>query len=157
LVGAKGLVESAKAARELGFKLKIVGEAVGHSRVKNELEKIEGVELLGRVTDTELYGLYAEAKGFIALAKEEDFGITVVEAQAAGTPVIAFNGGGFRETVIDGVTGILIDGTDEKTMEKAMGRFETIKWNREKLISNARKFSKEEFVRKIKNLVGKIE
>jgi glycosyltransferase involved in cell wall biosynthesis len=99
LVGAKGLIESAKAARSLGFKLKIVGEAVGYSKIKDELEKIEGVDLLGRVSDEELYGLYAKARGFIALAKEEDFGMTVVEAQASGTPVIAFNGGGFKETV----------------------------------------------------------
>ena len=157
LVGAKGLVESAKAASALGFKLKIVGEAVGYSRVEEELKKINGVELMGRVSDQTIYELYSKAKGFIALAKEEDFGMTVVEAQASGTPVIAFNGGGFRETVIDGVTGILINGTDEKSLEKAMSRFESIKWNKDKLVANSRKFSKEEFVRKIGILINKME
>lgn len=155
LVGAKGLVESAKAAKKLGFDLKIVGEAVGFSGVAEELKKV-GVTLLGRVSDTELAELYAKAKGFIALAKDEDFGITPVEAQAAGTPVIAFNGGGFKETVVDGVTGVFVEGTDLDTLKRAMEKFEKIKWSREKLIENAKKFSKEEFVRKIKLEIGKV-
>ena len=156
LVGAKGLIESALAAKALGFKLKIVGETVGYSRIKDELEKIEGVDLLGRVSDQELYKYYAKAKGFIALAKDEDFGMTVVEAQSAGTPIIAYDGGGFRETVVDGVTGVLVDGTDEKTIEKAMSRFEKIAWSKDKLISNARRFSRESFVRNFNKVVDKI-
>ena len=107
------------------------------------------VELLGRVPDRELYELYAKARGFIALAREEDFGMTVVEAMAAGTPVIAFNGGGFRETVIDGETGILIDDTDVATLEKAFKRFDQIKWDKEKLQIQARKFSRERFEEKL--------
>lgn len=155
LVGAKGLIESAKAAKHLGFELNIVGEAVGFSGIKEELEKYN-VKLLGRVSDGQIEDLYARAKGFIALAKDEDFGMTVVESQAAGTPVIAYNGGGFRETVVDGETGILINGTDVETIEKAMKRFEMIKWSREVLVNNSKKFSKEEFVRKINLVIGKM-
>lgn len=156
LVGAKGLVEAAQAATKLGFKLKIVGEAVGFSQIESKLRKVGGVELTGRVDDDELAGLYARAKGFIALARDEDFGITPVEAMASGTPVIAFNGGGFRESVIDGVTGILIDDTDEKSIEKAMRRFEKIKWNKSVLHKQASMFSREEFEKKIKKVVAKI-
>jgi glycosyltransferase involved in cell wall biosynthesis len=155
LVGAKGIVEAAKAARHLGFPLRIVGEAVGFSQVENQLKKIKGVELLGAVDDSELRMLYAGAKGFIALAKEEDFGITPVEAMAAGTPVIAFNGGGFKETVVDGETGVLVKGTDVKTLETAMKHFNKIKWSREKLIARARLFSKEKFVENIKKEIKK--
>lgn len=155
LVGAKGLVETAKAAKHLGFELKIVGEAVGFSSVKEELNKI-GATLMGRVSDEQLFDLYAKAKGFIALAKDEDFGMTVVEAQAAGTPIIAYNGGGFKETVIDGQTGILIEGTDVKTMEVAMQRFNKINWDKGALIDNARKFSKEAFVKNISLEVAKM-
>ncbi len=153
LVGAKGLVESARAAKQLGFSLKIVGEAVGFSTIKEELEKIEEVELLGRVGDEELYKLYSGAKGFVALAKDEDFGITPVESMAAGTPVIAFNGGGFKETVVDGKTGILIDGTDEEAIKKAMRRFDKITWKRNDLINQARRFSKEVFIKRMKKAV----
>lgn len=156
LVGAKGLVEAAKAAQHLGFPLKIAGESVGFSQVENQLKEIKGVELLGPVTDEELWKLYAGAKGFIALAKEEDFGMTPVESMAAGTPVIAFNGGGFRETVVEGETGVFVDGTDIKTLETAMKRFSKIEWSREKLIARARLFSKEKFIERIRKVVSKI-
>lgn len=157
LVGAKGLVEAARAARHGGFKLKVVGEAVGFSQVEKQLRSTGGVDLLGRVADAKLYKLYARAKGFIALARDEDFGVTVVEAMASGTPVIAFNGGGFRETVIDGVTGVLVEGTDEATLGKAIERFKTIKWSRAKLIKQARKFSRKNFEDRIKIMVDKME
>jgi len=157
LVGAKGLVEAAKAARHNGFELKMVGEAVGFSQVEKQLRSVGGVELLGRVSDRVLGKLYAGAKGFIALARDEDFGVTVVEAMASGTPVIAFRGGGFKETVIDGVTGVLVDKTDEVTLKKAIKRFESIKWNRAKLSQQSRKFSRENFEDKMGKMIDKIE
>lgn len=156
LVGAKGLEEAVMVADQLKLNLKIAGEAMGYAGMEERLEKLKRgkVELLGRVSDSELYELYAKAKGFIALAREEDFGMTVVEAMAAGTPVIAFNGGGFRETVIDGETGILIDDTDVATLEKAFKRFDEIKWEKEKLQRQAQKFSREKFEEKIRKVVG---
>jgi len=157
LVGAKGLIEAALAAEKLGFKLKIVGEAVGFSQIENKLKEIKGVQLMGRLSDEELKTLYSKAKGFIALAKDEDFGMTVVEAQASGTPVIAYNGGGFKETVVDGVTGILINGVDEISIEKAMARFNEIEWSRSRLITHAKQFSKENFVKGIVRVVKQYE
>jgi len=151
LVGAKGLIEAARAAKELKFDLKIVGDAAGHSLIKNKLEKM-GAKLLGRVSDKELYKLYAGAKGFISLAREEDFGMTVVEAQAGGVPVIAFNGGGFKESVISGVTGILIDDTDVVTLKKAMLKFNKLKWSKSKIQENAKRFDREKFEKKIKSV-----
>lgn len=156
LVGAKGLLEASRAAEKLGFELRIVGESVGFSTIEKDLRKIPGIQLLGRVSDLELERLYAEARGFIALAREEDFGITPVEAMASGTPVIAFNGGGFKETVVDGKTGILIDSTDEKTIENAMVRFSKIKWIRSALVSQARKFSRERFESGFKKVVKEV-
>ncbi len=155
LVGSKGLVEAVKAAKHLGIKLKIVGGTEAVSGVANEIYRLagDGVEVLGRISDDELFAVYAKARGFIALARNEDFGMTVVEAMAAGTPVIAFNGGGFVETVVDGETGILIDDTDVATLEKAFKRFDQIKWDKEKLQRQARKFSREKFEEKIKQVV----
>jgi len=66
------------------------------------------VEMLGAVSDPELVKLYAECKGLICTAIDEDFGITPVEAMAAGKPVVAVDEGGFRESVQDGVTGRLV-------------------------------------------------
>ena len=136
-VGAKGIKEAVVASQSIGFNLKIVGEG---SKV-------------GRVSDEELYQLYAKAKGFIALAKEEDFGMTVVEAMAAGTPVIAFNGGGFRETVIEGITGTFVNEVNISTLKQAINRIDKIHWNKADLLIQARKFSKEIFVRKMKEYI----
>ena len=159
LVGAKGLEEAAVVAKELNLKLKIAGGTAGYAKIKEKLAKIggENIQFLGRVSDEELIALYAKAKGFMALARDEDFGMTVVEAQAAGTPVIAFNGGGFRESVVDGKTGILIDDTAVKTIRKVINRFNRIKWDKKELQKQARKFSRERFEREIKEIVNNIK
>jgi len=156
LVGNKGLEEAAKAAKREGFKLKVSGSRAGLSEVAEKLEKLGGekIELLGRVSDEKLAELYAGALGFIALARDEDFGITPVEAMASGTPVIAFNGGGFKESVIDGVTGILINDTSEETIGKAVKKIMKLKWNKKKLQQQARKFSKERFEKEMRKIVG---
>lgn len=155
LVGAKGLVEAILAANDLHIPLQIVGKADGFTSVETELKKKAGdnVTFLGRVTDQKLWKLYAEAKGFIALARDEDFGMTVVEAQAAGTPVIAFNGGGFKESVVPGKTGLLIADTDSDTIEKALKSFQKTKWSAIELKKNAERFSRERFVAQIEKIV----
>ena len=153
LVGAKGIEQAISIFEKLGKKLKIVGESAGYSDIQKKNK--DKVEFLGRLTDKELYKTYAKARGFIALAKDEDFGMTVIEAQAAGTPVIAFNGGGFKESVINGETGILINEISERSLKEAIKKIEETKWSREKLLSNARKFSKERFISKFKELVNK--
>ena len=158
LVGAKGLEDAAKAFRKSKYQLKIAGESSGYSEVAANLEKLSGdnIQLMGRLDDNSLYRAYTGAVGFIALAKNEDFGITPVEAMAAGTPVIAFNGGGFRETVIDGKTGILINTTDEESIKKAIKKFEKINWDRAKIQKHAEKFSKETFIKAVGGYVSSI-
>ena len=165
LVGGKGIEEAAEAANKLGFKLKVAGEAAGYSKVRDRVRDRGGnnLELLGRVNDDELYQLYACAKGFIALARNEDFGMTVVEAQAAGTPVIAYNGGGFRETVVDPSassgqvpTGLLINDASLEGLEKALRKFERIKWQKEEIQENAKRFSRENFEKKITKAVSEV-
>ena len=161
LVGAKGIDEAVKAFSRLGdgYKLKIVGEASGYSQVESRIRTNEykNVELVGRVDDDTLFRLYAKAWGFIALARDEDFGMTPVESQAAGTPVIAFRGGGFRESVVDGVSGILIDDTDEKTIRNAIIRFNKTKWNKEKIQALAMKFSRKRFEKEIRNYIASLK
>ncbi len=66
------------------------------------------VEVLGEVPEHELMDLYARCKGLLCTAEDEDFGLTPVEAMAAGKPVVAVNEGGFRETVT-AETGMLVD------------------------------------------------
>lgn len=156
LVGAKGLEETCLVAKKLGVELRVVGESHGFSDVENKLKKLSGgnIKLLGQVSDKKLYEILGKAKGFIALAKEEDFGMTPVEAQAAGTPVIAFNGGGFKESVIEGKTGILIDEISEKSLKEAINKIESTKWKKEDLIGNAKRFSKDRFKKEMLQFVN---
>lgn len=156
LVGGKGIEEAAESAAKLGFKLKIAGEAAGFSKVRERIDELSNVELLGRVSDEGLYQLYAKAKGFIALARDEDFGMSVVEAQAAGTPVIAYNGGGFRESVVDGTTGLLVDNVSLEGLEAALKKFERTNWQKGEIQKNAKRFSRENFEQKIKKIVEQI-
>lgn len=67
----------------------------------------ENVEIRGEVTEEDLIDLYARCTGLICTAVDEDFGLTPVEAMAAGKPVVAVNEGGFKETITE-QTGILI-------------------------------------------------
>lgn len=151
LVGAKGLEEAVKLSKNLNFELRIVGEARGFAGMEKELMKESGggIRLMGRVTDEELYELLGRAKGFIALARDEDFGMSVVEAQAAGTPVIAYHGGGFKESVIEGKTGIFIDEISEESLARAIKKLEENRWRREDLQKNAERFSREKFEKEI--------
>lgn len=155
LVGAKGLEETAKVMKYLGINLKIVGESHGFADVEEKLKKLSGgnIEMTGRVSDEKMYELLGKAKGFIALARDEDFGMTLVEAQAAGIPVLAYNGGGYKESVIEGKTGIFVSSIDEKTLENAIKKLLSMKWDREEIIKNAERFSKERFEKEIKKYI----
>ncbi len=156
IVGAKGLELAVEAAIKRGFILKIAGSSAGYysmqqSLVKNARGK---VEFLGQVGDRELVKLYQGAKAFLALAKEEDFGITPLEAQACGTPVIAFNGGGYKESVVSKKTGVLFDDYSVYGLIEAIEKFENLKINSSDCIEQAKKFSKIRFKKEIKEFVA---
>jgi len=123
----------------------------------NYMEKIkpENVEILNWVNHDKLIDLYANCKGLIATAKDEDFGMTPVEAMASGKPVIAANEGGYKETVIDDVTGKLIDNINvDKLVEaiKEIGR--NPQSYKDACLKQAGKFDTKIFIEKIK---GQIE
>ncbi len=155
LVGAKGLDFAVEAAKKAGFRLKIAGSAPGYYSPQNDLEASENVKFLGHVTDEELVDLYSKAKGFLALAKDEDFGITPVESMLCGTPVVAFNGGGYKETVVDGKTGILFDDYSADGLIAAIKKFEKSKFNEEEIKAHAQKFSKERFKKELLDFIEK--
>jgi glycosyltransferase involved in cell wall biosynthesis len=89
------------------IKLVIVGKV--YPKYKNIIKNApSNVIFLDTVNDKELDNLYASCRGFLTTAIDEDFGITPLEAMAVGKPVVAVKEGGYLETVVDGVTGLLV-------------------------------------------------
>lgn len=76
----------------------------------------ENVEMRGAVSEAELIDLYARCKGLICTALDEDFGLTPIEAMASGKPVVAVNEGGFKETMVQGKTGQLVEANRDELM-----------------------------------------
>ena len=115
----------------------------------SEFDKIkalagDSVKLLGRLSDEEVLEHMQNCKAFM-FPGEEDFGITPVEAQACGKPVIAFGKGGALETVIDGVTGVHFNEQTVESLSEAIERFENIDFDIEKITANAADFSETRF------------
>ena len=105
LVPYKRIDVAIDACRLAGVPLRIVGSGPEAAQAAGAAGP--GVEFLGTCTDEEIRDLYREA-GVVLLPGEEDFGIVPVEAQACGRPVVALARGGALETVVDGVTGVLV-------------------------------------------------
>jgi glycosyltransferase involved in cell wall biosynthesis len=92
------------------------------------------------------------------VAAREDFGITTVEAQACGCPVIAFGAGGSLDIVQDGINGILFTEQHADDIARAVRRFDTMTWQTERVRSHVRKFSRESFQIKIREFIsGRLE
>ncbi|MCU0680638.1 MAG: glycosyltransferase [Planctomycetes bacterium] len=145
-------------------KLIIVGsyeEKVEHfEQYKNLLEKIKppNVTFIHWADSNLLKKLYLECRGFITTAIDEDFGMTVVEAMAYGKPIIAPNTGGYKESVISGETGFLIDGINEDKIKEAVINISNILKNNPLMYTDksrlqAKKFDKKVFVSQIKEIV----
>ncbi|MEK9146963.1 MAG: glycosyltransferase [Patescibacteria group bacterium] len=159
IVGAKGLQLAVEVANNLGFKLKVVGKPAGYGVEYQKIKRMAGenVEFLGYVSDSELVDLYAGARAFLALATDEEFGIAPVEAMLCGTPVVAYDGGGYRETVIQKKTGLFFDPATAGSLTLAINTFmameEKGQFDPAFIRRHAQKFSKERFKREILKFV----
>ena len=120
---------------------------------KIKLNVPKNVEIRSSVTETELIDLYANCRGLITTAMDEDFGMTPVEAMASGKPVIAVNEGGYLESVIDRKTGVLIDPHIGNIIEAIHIISHNPEKYRKKCEEQARKFDKSIFIEKIKEKV----
>ena len=159
IVGAKGLQLAIDTANKLGFKLKVVGKEAGYAGEYKKIKRIAGrnVEFLGYVSDSELAKLYSGARAFLALATDEDFGITPVEAMLCGTPVIAYKGGGYLESVVDGKTGVFFSPDTAGSLTLAINKFLLLEkkgaFDPKFIHNHAQKFSKDRFKREILTFV----
>jgi glycosyltransferase involved in cell wall biosynthesis len=142
-------------------RLLVVGEGPERSRIHAAARGAANIEIKSPVSKTELIKLLQRSCAFICAA-EEDFGISMVEAQACGTAVIAYRRGGANEIVCDidaaSPTGILFESQTSEAITHAVRRFETM---RERITSkacreNSLRFSVEHFREKIITLVERL-
>ncbi len=140
------------ACNQLGLPLKVVGSG----KMLDQLKTMAGptVEFLGFVPDSDLAKLYQNAIALICPAEDEDFGIVPVEAMGYGVPVVAHRSGGLMETVIEGKTGVLFDKLNVENVVTAINRLKKIRFNRQEIYHHARQFSRQQFDKKIKQLVS---
>ncbi|EMY7925538.1 MULTISPECIES: glycosyltransferase family 4 protein [Klebsiella] len=138
-------------------KLVVVGDGPEMQKIKSKATA--NIEILGYQSNEVMQEHMRNAKAFV-FAAEEDFGITPVEAQSCGTPVIAFGKGGSLETVrpfgVDNPTGILFDKQDIDSVIDAVQKFETMQ---DQILPNdcrahALKFSTERFNQEISEYVN---
>lgn len=135
-------------------RLKLPLKIFGSGPVEAELKKKAGptIEFLGRVSEQEKRQLYANCIAFVN-PQEEDFGITMIEAMAAGRPVIAYNRGGATETVMEGVNGTFFNTQDWETLADTILRFDEKKFTPELIRESVQRFSVELFRSQIAQVV----
>lgn len=161
LARAKGVDIILEAFRRNGKQLKVFGRGFGdYDEISNFQYPISNIQYLGEVSDEEKFELMRNAKAFVFASFDEDFGITPVEAMGVGTPVIAYNSGGVKETVVDPSTGsgqvqtgVLYNKNTPEELNKAVERFEKLSISPEVCKAQAAKFNKQRFLEKIKQVI----
>jgi len=139
------------ACNALQLPLKIAGN--GNWRKELEAQAGETIEFLGSLTDTELIRYYKGSKALI-FPGVEDFGLTIVESQRFGKPVIAYRGGGATETIVDGKTGYFFDKQSKASLMKALKQFESKNFTARDCMNQAEKFNTEHFKKNFLSLVN---
>ncbi|MDE7309259.1 MAG: glycosyltransferase [Lachnospiraceae bacterium] len=141
-------------AVEACTKLNVPLVVIGDGPEQPKLKKMAGscVKFLGRVSDDVIREHYGKCKAFL-FPGEEDYGITPLEAQASGRPVIAYGKGGVLETVIDGETGVFFKEQTVESMIEAIKKAEKIEFQKKKLREHAMEFDEEVFRNRLKRFV----
>ena len=136
--------------------LKLTLKVVGEGKMLQGLQAMAGstVEFLGGVSDDQLSELYAGAKALLYPVEDEDFGIVPIEAMAYGTPVIAHNSGGPKETVVTGRNGLFFDELSDRGLEQAIKKFAKATFVPKNVQAQSVRFSSAQFTAAIKKCVG---
>ncbi|CEJ45425.1 glycosyltransferase [Umezakia ovalisporum] len=135
----------------LGWQLLITGDGPEQERLK--AKALNNIKFLGHVSDAERKELFSKAKSVIVAALE-DYGLVPVEANASGTPVIAYGAGGVLDTQIHGKTGVFFKRQTPESIQLALMESGGITWNYEDIRNHAVKnFSQPVFFSKVERLI----
>ncbi|HAV76829.1 MAG TPA: glycosyl transferase [Anaerolineae bacterium] len=152
LVAHKRVDIIVRAFSQLNLPLVIIGEGPELPRLKSMAKS--NIRFLEYQPDEKVAEYLGKARGFVC-ATEEDFGIAIVEAQAAGCPVIAYEKGGALETVTE-KTGIFFIEQSAEGLIDALQRHERSHTNFHvpDLVQNSRRFEKTHFIQKFMEFVS---
>lgn len=141
---------------ELANKHALPLTVIGVGQEEKRLRTLAGptVRVQGFVQDEKLPAHYRKAKA-VFFPPHEDAGIVPLEAEASGTPVIAYGKGGARDTVVEGKTGLFFREQSLSSLEEAFSIFETMTFDHEAIREHARQFSASRFRDRLKSIVEK--
>jgi glycosyltransferase involved in cell wall biosynthesis len=144
-----------EAFNKLELPLVVIGEGQQEKYLRSIAKK--NVKIIGWQPEEKVREYYSKARAFI-FAGVDDFGIAPVEAMAHGVPVVALRIGGVKETVIEGKTGEFFDAAiPEVIVDGVRSLMENEKnYDKNFIISRAREFSKERFVKEFEEYINKV-
>jgi len=154
LISYKRIDVIVEAFNWLGLPLIIIGD--GPERERLESQALKNIQFLGHVSDSERGNLMTKACSVIVAALE-DYGLVPVEANASGTPVIAYGAGGVLDTQIPGQTGVFFQRQTPDALQAALLDASKIPWDY-KLIRNhaVSQFSEEAFFRRVERVISEV-
>jgi glycosyltransferase involved in cell wall biosynthesis len=153
LVPYKRIDLAIEACKQLNRRLVIIGDGPDRQR----LEKMGGphIQFMGRQPDS-VVNHYASRCRALLFPGEEDFGMTPLEVNAAGRPVIAYHGGGALETVVAGATGLFFKEPTSASLSEAIEQFETRDWHQSVLRRHAEKFDRSVFAFRVLQFLSSV-
>ncbi|MGZ9586218.1 glycosyltransferase [Paenibacillus marinisediminis] len=139
-----------EAFNQLKWPLVIIGDGYDRKR----LESLAGstITFMGYQSDEVIAQYYSRCRAFI-LGGEEDFGITPLEAQASGRPVLAYGKGGALETVIQGETGLFFEEPTVTSVVRRVQDISSIEFDSVRIQQHAHTFNKQQFIERINEFV----
>lgn len=156
LVPYKRIDIAIKAFNELGLPLRIIGTGTEWNKLRRTAK--DNIQFLGWQTDSVVRDHYAKCKAFI-FPGVEDFGITILEAQSCGRPVIAYAKGGALETIdTSNNTGIFFKEQTPESLIEAVKQFEITKnsFSKQKIREHTLKFDRKIFKQRLKNEIQRV-
>lgn len=147
LLGYKRMDVIVEAFNWLGWKLIITGD--GPERQLLQSRAMKNVEFLGHVSDAERKELLSKSRS-VVISALEDYGLVPIEANASGTPVIAYGAGGVLDTQVPGKTGLFFNSQTPQALQEALLKARSIEWNYQKIRQHAMsRFSEDVFFQSI--------